>query len=70
MPIEFQLGDVVRRISDGQKMFVHAIGSWSTGAVWVECIWYDAQNEHRAKYGSSAIEHWTEPNLPVSERKH
>jgi uncharacterized protein YodC (DUF2158 family) len=70
MPVEFQRDDVVRRISDGQKMFVQAIGSWSTGAVWVDCIWYDRQNEHRQKYGSSAIEHWNEPNLSKSKREH
>jgi uncharacterized protein YodC (DUF2158 family) len=54
----FKREDVVRRKSDGQKMFVHTTGKWKTGDLYIECIWYEADREHRERYASTAIEPW------------
>lgn len=55
----FKKDDVVRRCSDGQKMFVHQVGRWSNGEYWIECVCYSDVNEHRAKYAALAIEPWS-----------
>jgi len=54
----FKRDDVVRRKSDGQKMFVQTTGERTAGDLYVECVWYDADGEHRDRYAPTAIERW------------